>query len=630
MAENSSVSWLFRLVDGVSGPSSGILKSIDNVTKRFEALEKKDPSSGMRRSLRLFRLAAEEADGPLKSLIGTVTGFGLAAATSAIALVALGTKSALNAAAFRRDTIRGLSAITGIGDEADRVFASASRMSQRTIFDDKDFMSFLRSLRGAGLTETRANDVLAAISDVASFNPDRKNEVGKGLTDLFERMKNSNVFDMSTIESVASLSGGVISQADLVKKIASLKKWSVTTDAEFQAAKNAISQGIIKNTEGTNILLDMVKNKLNAGKGLGFASRDFTESSLEGTFSRIKKQVSSIFASIDIKPFADALKSISDLLDENTQTGQSLRAIFNGIFADISGGLKNAIDPGSLMSAFVAIKAAITVFWGATKGFFDGLMGTLKDLFEPLMTIARLTDSTGKKTSFVGESMKAIGKVVAGVLAIITYAAIGIGAAIYGLIAIFEGLWWVIKKFFGVVYDVVNYLLDIPSKIENGITDGILATLNFFEKIYDKFTEAGKNVINGFVKGIKDRWEAIKNTVKDVANGVVDTVKDTLGIKSPSRVMIGLGKFTMEGFTQGVNDNAEAAQSAIKQAISINSTPSYPSPQQAPTRANASPQISVTINVTTQGTDAQAAEETAFKFEIALREALSRALESAA
>lgn len=616
MSESTTVSWLFKMVDGVSGPSSGLLKSLDNITKKFNDLEKKNPSEGWRRKLRLFRLGAEELEGPLKSVSGAFLGLGLAAATSAIALVSAGTAYALKAATFRRDTIRGLSAITGIGKEAERVFEGASRMSQRTIFDDAEFLAMVRSLRGAGISEGRSNDILAAISDIASFNPSKKGEVGKGLADLFEKMKMSNTFDMGTVESVASLSGSVISQSDLISRVAKLKGWSIKSDAEFQAAKNAISQGIIKNTEGTNILLDLVKEKLNAGKGLGFASAEFTETSLDGMVSRIKKQVTNIFASIDIKPFTDALKLVSGLLDENSASGQSFKAMLGNAISDVSNAIK-AIDMRAVTSAMSTLKAVFEALWEAGKGFFSGFMGTLKSMFSPLMDVVRLSDRGAGSASILTTTMKALGDAFAFIVAIVGYAAIGIGAIVWLFMALGKGILWFLNAIYDGAVKVNNFFMDIPKTIGEK-----------FRGINEDMKKIGTNIMDGLIDGLASSWESLKQKAKDLANGVVNGIKDVLGIKSPSRVMMQLGKYTVEGFTEGVNDNALDAEMAIKEAVSVSHTINGATPNGASYSAKSTP-INVTINVTTNGTDRESAEKTAMEFELALRATLQKVLDVA-
>ncbi|ELO0595964.1 phage tail tape measure protein [Salmonella enterica] len=78
-----------------------------------------------------------------------------------------------------------------------------------------------------------------------------------------------------------------------------------------------------------------------------------------------------------------------------------------------------------------------------------------------------------------------------------------------------------------------------------------------------KFTDFGKNIINGLVSGIKNTWEETKKTVSDLGGGVKDWFKDKLGIHSPSRVFMGYGDNIVQGLTIGINRSAPGAGKAM-------------------------------------------------------------------
>lgn len=66
-----------------------------------------------------------------------------------------------------------------------------------------------------------------------------------------------------------------------------------------------------------------------------------------------------------------------------------------------------------------------------------------------------------------------------------------------------------------------------------------------------KMTDAGKEVVNGFWQGIKNMGTTLKNNVTGFFTGIVDGVKSTLGIKSPSRVFMAIGEPSAEGYGVG-------------------------------------------------------------------------------
>jgi len=80
---------------------------------------------------------------------------------------------------------------------------------------------------------------------------------------------------------------------------------------------------------------------------------------------------------------------------------------------------------------------------------------------------------------------------------------------------------------------------------------------------------AGQNVINGLVMGIASKGSEVANTLKNIANVAIDQFKNTLGIKSPSRVFAQLGAYTAEGFVMGINGSQGIVSAAIGSMVAI-------------------------------------------------------------
>ncbi|EBN5760851.1 phage tail tape measure protein [Salmonella enterica] len=78
------------------------------------------------------------------------------------------------------------------------------------------------------------------------------------------------------------------------------------------------------------------------------------------------------------------------------------------------------------------------------------------------------------------------------------------------------------------------------------------------------FTDFGKNIIDGLTKGIKDKWNSVKDTFKDLTDGIKGFFTDETEIHSPSRVFMGYGGYIVEGLQLGINNTAWKAQQAAK------------------------------------------------------------------
>ena len=82
--------------------------------------------------------------------------------------------------------------------------------------------------------------------------------------------------------------------------------------------------------------------------------------------------------------------------------------------------------------------------------------------------------------------------------------------------------------------------------------------------------QIGKDVINGFVEGIKSMFRAVKETISNLASMVTDGLKGALKIKSPSRVMIGIAKWIPAGVAKGIEDNTKQVDEAMANMVGTN------------------------------------------------------------
>ena len=79
--------------------------------------------------------------------------------------------------------------------------------------------------------------------------------------------------------------------------------------------------------------------------------------------------------------------------------------------------------------------------------------------------------------------------------------------------------------------------------------------------------DIGANLVKGVWNGITGLGSWLTNKVKSFFSGIVDGVKDTLGIHSPSRVFMEIGAFTSEGMALGIEENEKMVQKASESMV---------------------------------------------------------------
>lgn len=88
------------------------------------------------------------------------------------------------------------------------------------------------------------------------------------------------------------------------------------------------------------------------------------------------------------------------------------------------------------------------------------------------------------------------------------------------------------------ITDVFNGLADIFTEISKGTDWGTI----------------GKMIWEGLINGISSFGDWAWGKIKDIFGGIVDTVKNLLGIHSPSTVFAEIGENTMKGYGEGVEN----------------------------------------------------------------------------
>lgn len=108
------------------------------------------------------------------------------------------------------------------------------------------------------------------------------------------------------------------------------------------------------------------------------------------------------------------------------------------------------------------------------------------------------------------------------------------------------------------VPDLLSKIPQIIYAIVNGLVSGIPDVM-----------EVGKNMVRGVWEGIKGMGDWLWNCVKGFFSGIVDGVKNFLGIASPSKVFAGIGSFMAEGLGEGFDDQFKDVKKNIEDGMNF-------------------------------------------------------------
>jgi hypothetical protein len=242
-------------------------------------------------------------------------------------------------------------------------------------------------------------------------------------------------------------------------------------------------------------------------------------------FAKAKENASALFSGVNTTPLLDGARQVLQLFESTSSTGKALKEIIETLLNPIFGA---APDAGSaLRSAFRAgVIAALK---------FGIVVMTIKQQLEDMLDV----DLGGMSIDWAALGTAAM--VVAGALAL--------GAAVVG---VFVG---------GILLMTAGVLAAIGVVVAFGA--GLAWLVGMAAAKATEFVAAGANFALGLADGILGGMSSVINAAKTLASKAVDTVKSTLGIKSPSSVMFDqAGKPTAQGMAGGIEANAGLVENA--------------------------------------------------------------------
>lgn len=136
-----------------------------------------------------------------------------------------------------------------------------------------------------------------------------------------------------------------------------------------------------------------------------------------------------------------------------------------------------------------------------------------------------------------------------------------------------------IAKFSAALISHLPDLLNCGAALLTTLVDGIIRSIEnlgeaalaciakltgVWDGCMDEWGHIGENIVTGLLNGITGMWDTLVSTVKGKVNGMVSTVKNVLGIHSPSKAFTEIGENVTQGLVNGINTGAPAAEQAIQ------------------------------------------------------------------
>lgn len=130
------------------------------------------------------------------------------------------------------------------------------------------------------------------------------------------------------------------------------------------------------------------------------------------------------------------------------------------------------------------------------------------------------------------------------------------------------------------VTKLITWLVNLQTWFQNLSVNGNRAVIDFLRNVANAIANfignlynAGRDMIDGLVRGIVNNGGRVIEAVKNIISGSLDAIKKFFKIGSPSKVMAEQGSFIMQGLAKGLEGGASMVEKAM-QGVSPEVNPS--------------------------------------------------------
>lgn len=476
---------------------------------------------------------------PALRVVGTAAKYlatGVATAgVAALGLGAVGAKMAVDAGTFREKTLFALGILTKSGQEGNRVYDQLLRMSRFFNEDPKETLSSFQTLLSKGFKTDDAIKAMQVLGDLKLTAPDANMEA---LVRAFGQIKSKPKLALEELKTQLGDAGLDLGLAyDEIGKLIGKK----ATDVE-----KAISAGQVDSNVGLLGIMNAImrsSGSKSAGEQMAKFSKS-TQSLAKGILSLPEQYMLSM--SVNGGGLQKLLSNVLEVLSPDSPTGKKILGFLNEVAGDAAGmfdGISAEDVKDTLLTIGKIVKGTGTAFkgfWTELKIGFTAITGPMGKFGGGAITLDKVMGALGTTLKFtgavIGVTLGLIIMLASGVVSAVTWIANGIDSFAKGW-----SKWWRVT-----------------------MPNAVLDAVSWFSAKYYSLVEAGENIVGGLWEGISKKWKDLVAKFKGLLSSLPDTVKKALGIASPAKPMIPMGKWTVAGITKGINDNADGPAEALR------------------------------------------------------------------
>lgn len=496
--------------------------------------------------------SARELFGVFRSIGGAALGITATAAGIGAAFIGVTAsigRSLAEMVRFREASVTTLGALLrpqGGGREMiARTGAAAFRQTQQiarlTPASERGVIEARQQVAAAGFRGNAERAALSASLDVNALNPNDSTAQQRFLLGLGQ-MRNAPRLNAQDIRQTAEAAN--LSQADILRRAAAnagvTQRQGETGQAYQRRIDSARLSGRITGQHGVQAVYQTLQAQ--TGERLGGFAR-MQGNSLGGALSNLEESVAGLITGINqlerlpgVRAFGASINATANALNGSSEAGQRLQAAIGPIIDELGQMFGSLFSPQRIEGLFGGIARVLPQVFQALKLFGGAFLQGLTRGLGPLM----------QPGAFGG---------IESLVPIIASAAEGLGTLV-GLAVQVSGALASIGAFALAIIPQLTSFYEFVRALPSSLFE-------LFAAVPRMFSGLGAMIAQGLTDGLRNAWGGVTEQVGGLASSIVDSAKNALGIRSPSKVFMMLGGHVASGMALGIEGGTGDVQRAV-------------------------------------------------------------------
>ena len=308
----------------------------------------------------------------------------------------------------------------------------------------------------------------------------------------------------------------------------------------------------------------------------------------------------------DLTGFVAVGSILRDGFNKVVETLRNVASAFGGII-DAAKGFYEAYVPivlqvvGALVKNWSKIQPYIKSIWTSVSEIIIGVLNIIANVVRKVTAVVKfIWNKWGSDIlTFVIRVFNGVLQTISGVLKVISGVVKFVLAVLKGD---WSGAWSAIKQIVSGAIQAIKGVISVGMSVVKGTFSGAWGAIKaVFSGAGSFLRNAGENMINGLIGGIKSMASRAARAASDAVGDAINAAKRKLGIASPSKVFKGIGKNVVLGLAGGLKDTGIVARAADR--LASTTIGAYGTGFSSPALAAAG--SGATYNVTIQALDTQ-------------------------